>query len=84
VPPTSLGSGNSIKLLDADENGEFQKLFKDLIQSKKQICTKLMRSRLEGHKTLSHLSETLSGRQLGDKIRTERQIWLKNKGKGKK
>ncbi|CAB4024829.1 Neurofilament medium polypeptide [Paramuricea clavata] len=77
---TSNASGKS-KLFTSEENAEFQNLFKDLINSKKQILSSLIVSRLNGNSKLAHLVEKCSKQQLADKVRTERKIAASHRGK---
>jgi hypothetical protein len=78
---TTSNASRKSKLFTSEENAEFQNLFKDLINSKKQILSSLVVSRLNGNSKLAHLVGKCSKQQLADKVRTERKIAARHRGK---
>ena len=49
IPPSTRSRGGTDKFLSEKETAEFNKLFKDLINSTKMISTPAIMSRLEAH-----------------------------------
>ena len=81
IPPSTTSKGSkSARLFTPEDNEKFQEIFKDLINSKKQILSSMIISRLQSH-NLNHLVENFTKQQLADKVRTERKIAGRSKRK---
>lgn len=79
ISPSTFVSRKSTQKLFADnEQEDFCKLFKDLIESKRPVAKKSVKERLEKDPNLRHLLKKCTILQLADKVRTQRKIHARN------
>ncbi|CAB3986756.1 Hypothetical predicted protein [Paramuricea clavata] len=78
IPPsTTSATTRKSKLFTEEESVEFQTLVKDFIQSNKPIKRDYVISQKEKNGTLKHLADRCTARQLADKVRTERNVYMR-------